>query len=246
MHSFGKYCIDPDSLVKAETLKGFLTALKRQSGKDEALIPYHDQIPLDDDGVVIRAPGYYGAGGEFLAETFFDVWGLAYNLAGITSTDDLERHTTDGGVDHLARSVTIKIYREHLDTKAQPGSPVYIQTKTTNNATRVYTTNDGSRIMNFFGHAQALARSQGTSLSARYIVFTTGKGLGWQLERNTLGLIQVVAHNEIRRRVDSNRIFWNRMRERFGLPAVDLPAPPLDPEYRAIQAEIAALAGLDS
>jgi hypothetical protein len=240
MHSFGKYCIDPASLIEKETLSGFLSALKKQSNRDDALIPYHDTHPADDDNVIIKAPRYYGAGGEFLSETFFEVFGSEYNLCGIESYDDEEKTRNDGGVDQDARSVKVKIYKEYLNTKAQPGSPIYIQVKTTNNSTKVYTTNDGSQIMNFFGHAQALARAQGCSLSARYILFTTGKGIGLQLEQNTLKMIQVISFNDIKRKVDGNRIFWNKMRERFGLTVLDLPPAPMDPEYKAILAEIEA------
>jgi hypothetical protein len=238
MHSFAKYCIDPASLVEKETLSGFLSVLKKQSNKDDALIPYHDTISTSDDNVIIKAPRYYGAGGEFLAETFLDVFGSEYNLCSIQSYDDEEKTRIDGGVDLDARSVKVKIYKEYLNTKAQAGSPIYIQVKTTNNSTKIYTTNDGSNIMNFFGHAQALARAQGCSLSARYILFTTGKGIGLQLEQNTLKMIQVISHNDITRRVDNNRVFWNKMRERFGLPILDMPAPPMDPEYKSILEEI--------
>ena len=237
MHSFAKYCIDPQSLVEKETLSGFLTALKKQSNLDKALIPYHDQSPEDEDGQVIKAPRYYGAGGEFLGETFFEVFGLDYNLSGVESYDNEEKTRNDGGVDLDARSVKADIMKKYLNTKVQSGSPIYIQVKTTNDATKVYTTNDGSRIMNFFGHAQALARAQGCSLSARYMLFTTGKGIGLQLEQNTLKMIQIVAHNDIKRRVDGHRVFWNKVREKFGLTTLDLPAPPMDPEYKAILAE---------
>lgn len=240
MHSFAKFCIDPESLVEKETLSGFLTALKKQSNLDQAAVPYHDQTTANEDGQIIKAPRYYGAGGEFLAEVFFDVFGLEFNLCGVESYDDEEKTRNDGGVDLEARSVKLQIYKQYLNTKAQPGSPVYIQVKTTNNSTKVYTTNDGSNIMNFFGHSQALARAQGCSLSSRYILFTTGKGIGWQLENNTMKLIQVIAYNDIKRRVDGNRVFWNKMRERFGLPTLGLPPPPMDPEYKAILAEIDA------
>jgi hypothetical protein len=240
MHSFAKFCIDPEPLFQKETLAGYLTALKKQSNLDRALIPYHDQLPEDDEGQVIKAPRYFGAGGEFLYETFFECYGSDYNLCGIESYDDEEKTRNDGGVDFDARSRKLKIYKEYLNTKAAPGTPIFIQGKTSINPMKIYTTNDGSRIMNFFGHAQALARAQGCSLSARYILITTGKGIGLQLEQNTLKMIQVIAYNDIKKRVDGDRIFWNKMRERFGFQALDLPPAPMDPEYKAILAEIEA------
>jgi len=237
-HSFGKYCIDPTPLVKKGTLKGFSDALLKQSNLVEALVPYHDHHPEEDEGKLIKAPKYFGAGGEFLAETYFEVYGVEYNLCDIVSYDDEEKSRRDGGVDHDARSRKTKIYKEYLNTKAVPGSPIYINTKTTVSPVKVHTTNDGSRIMNFFGHAQAKARAIGCSLSARYILFTTGKGLGLALTQNTFGLIQIVNYNEIKRHIDNDPIFWNRVREKLGLPKEALPLPPMDPEYKAILAEI--------
>jgi hypothetical protein len=239
-HSFGKFCFDKDSLVAKETLKGFMDALLKQSNKDEALIPYHDQLPDEDDGKPIKAPRYFGAGGEFLSECFFEVYGADYNLTGIVSYDDEEIARTDGGVDQEARSRKEKIYSTRLNTKAMPNSPIYIQVKTAVNPTKVFTTNDGSRIMNFFGHAQGLARAQGASYNARYILFTTGKELHWVLKRNTFDMIEVISFKDIKKRVDGDRVFWNRMREKFGLETLDLPPAPMDPEYKSILAEIDA------
>ena len=237
-HSFGKFCFDKDSLVTKETLKGFMDALLKQSNKDEALIPYHDQLPEEDDGKPIKAPRYFGAGGEFLSECFFEVYGSDYNLTGIVSYDDEEIARTDGGVDQEARSRKEKIYTTRLNTKAIPNSPIYIQVKTAVNPTKEFTTNDGSRIMNFFGHAQGLARAQGASYNERYILFTTGKALHWVLKRNTFDMIEVINFKDIKKRVDGDRVFWNRMREKFGLPGLDLPPAPMDPEYKSILAEI--------
>jgi hypothetical protein len=237
-HSFGKFCVDKDGLVAKETLKDFMDVLLKQSNKDEALIPYHDQLPDVDDGKTIKAPRYFGAGGEFLSECFFEVYGADYNLTGIVSYDDEEIARTDGGVDQEARSRKEKIYTTRLNTKAMPNTPIYIQVKTAVNPTKVFTTNDGSRIMNFFGHAQGLARAQAVSFNARYILFTTGKELHWVLKRNTFNMIEVVGYKDIKKRVDKDRVFWNHMRKKFGLPLLDLPPPPMDPEYKSILAEI--------
>lgn len=237
-HSFCKFCIDKEGLVAKETLKGFMDALLKQSNKDEALIPYHDQKSDEEDGKIILAPSYFGAGGEYLSECFFEVYGSDYNLVGIKSYDDEEVKRTDGGVDQEARSRKDKIYKDRLNTKAKPNSPVYIQVKTAVNPTKEFTTNDGSRIMNFFGHAQGLARAKGTSYSARYILFTTGDRLHWVLERNTLKMIEVVNYRAIKKHVDGDRVFWNHVRKKFGLPVLDLPAPIMDPEYKSILAEI--------
>jgi hypothetical protein len=233
-HSFGKFCIDKQALVEKETLDGFLKALLKQSNQDDALIPYHDQIPEEDNGKLIRAPRYYGAGTELLSECYFEEYGRDYNLTGIKSYNDEEVVRKDGGVDQEARSIKSKHYSNRLNTLAKPNSPIYIQCKGSLNPTKEFTTNDGSRVMNFYGHAQGLARAEGQSYNARYILFTTGYKLHWVLEQNTFNMIEVVNYNNIKKRVNGDRIFWNRLREKFGLSTLDLSKGPVDPEYKSI------------
>lgn len=237
-HSFGKFCFDAESLVKKETLEGFMHELFKQSNDPSALIPYHDKIPNVDDDKKINAPKYYGAGVEFLSECFFEEYGREYNLTGIKSYNDEEIVRKDGGVDQEARSIKQKIYTNRANTKSQPNSPIFIQVKGTVNPTKVFETNDGSRIMNFFGHAQGLARVAGQSYSARYILFTTGNKMHWVLDNNTFKLIEVINYFDIKKRVNGDRIFWNRMREKFGLIALDLPSGPIDPEFKSVTVEI--------
>ena len=240
-HSFSKYCFDPSPLVEKETLKGFMDALLKQSNKDEALVPYHDKAPSEDEDLkTIKAPMYYGAGGELLSECFFEIFGGDFNLTGIRSYNSVDVAKADGGVDQDALSIKDKTYKERLNTKSRAGSPIYIQVKTTINPTKEFFTNDGSRIMNFYGHAQGLARAQGASYSARYILFTTGDKLNYVLDNNTFKMIEVINFKKIKSRVDGNRVFWNRMREKFGLPLLAYDAAPMDPEYKSILAEIAS------
>lgn len=238
-HSFARYCIEPHSLVRGQTLKTYLRALLKQSNQPLAITVYRDTEPLQDNGKTIRAPRYFGAGGEFLSECFFEVYGDDYNIKGITSLDDEEKQHTDGGVDQTALSRKDKIYREYANTKSKPNSPVYIQVKTTMNSTREYQTNDGSRIMNYFAHAQALARVGGHSYCARYVLFTTGKGLHWALERNTLKMIEVINARAIERRIDGDTVFWNHMRARLGIELLSQTVCDPDGEYQSVIAEIA-------
>ena len=236
-HSFGKFCIDPAALVAKQTLAGFMAALTKQSNTKDALIPYREDTKDVDDSAVLKAPSYFGAGGEFLCEAFFEIYGHFYNAHGIYSYDDEQCAEIDGGIDHLAYSIKKAIYSKRCNTQVQPGSPIYIQTKTVVDPTRVFKTNDGSRLMNFFGHAQAKARAEGLSYQARYILFTTGDRLHHILDENTFGMIEVINYKAIKKRIDNDQIFWNHVREKFGLDALDVAMPSQDAEYKSILIE---------
>lgn len=238
MHSFKNFCIDPASLVVKENLSSFVKALLVQSNTPAALIPYHDTVPeVDDENRVIGAPRYFGAGGEFLSETFFEIFAQEYNVTNLIAIDDEEKEAKDRGVDLTARTIKGKVYKD-TGCAARANSPVYIQVKTVLNPNKEHYTNDGSRIMNFFGHAQACARNEGASYTARYILFTTGKGLHYRLKENTCGMIQVVNFKEISDKIKNNRVFWNRLREKLGQPILPLDNLEVDADFASVQEEL--------
>jgi hypothetical protein len=98
--------------------------------------------------------------------------------------------------------------------RAEPMAPVYIQTKGTLNPRKEFTTNDGARLPNFFMNAQAQALEEGAAYTARYILFTTGKGIHWRLDNNSGGMAEVVNFREIAKHVDGNVVFWNALRKK--------------------------------
>ena len=234
-HSFKTYCINPSDLLAKPKLDNYLKILKVQANDPAALIPYHDKIP--DENQQIQAPRYFGAGGEFLAHCFFEFFGNDYNLFDVESIDNVDRELNDGGIDIEAKTIKEKIYKQQCHTKAIANSPVYIQVKTTTNRMREFMTNDGSNIMNFYGHAQGVARQSGHSFYARYILFTTGKGLHWKLDSNTQHMIIVINYNEIKRKIDDNEVFFNYMRDKFGLPGIKVVLCKKDPIFQSILAE---------
>jgi hypothetical protein len=234
-HSFKVYCIDPSVLLAKPNLDNYLKVLKSQANDPLALIPYHDNTPDSDQK--IQAPRYFGAGGEFLAHCFFEFFGNDYNLFDVESNDNDDRELNDGGVDITAKTIKTKIYKQLCYTKAIAGSPVYIQVKTPTNRMREFMTNDGSNIMNFYGHAQGLARQAGQSFYSRYILFTTGKSLHWKLNSNTQGMITVVNYNEIKRKIDNNEVFFNYMRDKFNLPLAKVEFCKKDPVFESILSE---------
>lgn len=225
-HSFFKYCIDPTVFDNCTTLRQFLQQLKKQSNDDDAKVPYREDLKSnqieDDDLKTIKAPRYFGAGVEALAEVFFETFGLSdYNLGNYLSQDTIEEDLEDTGYDATAVTAKEKKYGKKIPKLAFQGSPVYVQVKGSLNPTKEHTTNDGSRITNFHNNAQVIARMNGCAYSTRYILFTTSKGLHWKLEQNTCDDIEVVNHQKISKKIDNNIIFWNEFRDKIGL----LPLP---------------------
>jgi hypothetical protein len=165
------------------------------------------------------------------------VFSQEYNVTNIESIDDEDKSGKDRGVDLTARVIKGKVYKE-FNCAARTNSPVFIQVKTAVRSNKEYKTNDGSRIMNFFGHAQAAARSEGAAYTARYILFTTGQGIHYQLKENTFGLIQVINFKEISDKIKGNRVFWNRMREKFGLAVLPLDALAVDADFESVEEEL--------
>lgn len=236
MHSWYKYCIDADAFNKVSTLRKFIEVLRKQSNVDDALIPYRESISLssyDEDGEFagkIKAPRYFGAGIEALAETFFEVFGSEFNLQGYKSQDTIDADLEDTGYDAVAYTAKEKKYGKVIGKICQPGNHIYVQIKGVLNPTKEFMTNDGSRIMNFYANAQGRARMLGEAYKARFVLFTTGKGLHYKLEKNTFSEIEVINYNAIDKRINNNPFFWNVLYAKLGLPELPINSPK-DPEF---------------
>ena len=146
-----------------------------------------------------------------------------YNIQNFKSVEDFKEAGSDTGVDHYAESISEKKTIRYQLIK--PGSPVYIQTKGTINSKKEFKTNDGSRIPNFMMNAQSQAISQGHAYSARYVLFTTGKGLHYVLNNNSGQKIEVINYAKISKLVDNNVMFWNTLRSKMGIEEQEYSAP---------------------
>lgn len=235
MHSFPKFCIDPEALVKKQTMKGFVTAAGKQANTDEAAFKYNQSLfGTDEDNTGYKAPRYFGAAWEYFRHVYMDVYGSEYNLYGVFSNDDWDNPQPDRGGDGGASSRKKKNYPK-LEIQTEPGSPVYFQDKSTENWTKEFMTNDGSRIMNYIGWAQSDARKRKASYQARYILFTSGKDLHYKLKENTCNIIEVINGKHISNKSDGDQVFWNELRRHFGLAPLPVQTP-IDAEARIIEA----------
>ena len=219
MHSFGKQAPMRSKLLEGNTLKEFVKSARVLSEDKKAIKVY--ETSDWKDLVKIKgswSPHYFGAAVEFLCETYFEVFGAKYNLGNIRSADSYEDAEDDGGVDHYAESLAHKPLKGAQNyRRAEPMAPVYIQTKGTLDPRKEFTTNDGARLPNFFMNAQAQALEEGAAYTARYILFTTGKGIHWRLDNNSGGMAEVINFREISKNVDGNVVFWNALRKKAGV-----------------------------
>lgn len=239
MHSFNKYVIDAEALVKDQTLKGYLTQLGKQAKTDEAFNRYElstQSNPYEADTQKYKSPKYFGAGGEFLAHNYFDFFGNDYNLVEYESVDDWDDPKKDGGTDGYAKSQKEKSYHKQF-TKTKPGSKVFIQVKTTENGGKVFMTNDYSRIPNFCMNAMSSSIVSGGANQDRYLLLHTGLKLHYRLVENSNNLIVEIGRKEIAKKVDHNPFFWNQVRKSFGLQSLDVKTTP-NPEYVSVMRQI--------
>ena len=248
MHSWYKYCIDANVYHEVMTLRKFIEVLRKQSNTDEAIIPYRENVSLssyDEDGEFagkIKAPRYFGAGIEALAETFFEMFGAEYSLAGYKSQDSVDEDLEDTGYDAIAYTSKEKRFLKGADIHkiCRPGNRIYIQIKGVLNPAKEFMTNDGSRIMNFYANAQGHCRMMGEANSARFVLFTTGKGLHYKLEKNTFKEIEVINYNAIDKRIKDNPFFWNALYTKLGLPEIRIVGPK-DPEFVSMEEQLKIL-----
>ena len=240
MHSFPKFCIDPEALVAEQTMKGFLKAAGKQANTDEAAYKYNQSVfTAEEYEKGYKSPRYFGASWEFFRHVYMDIYGSEYNLYGVYSNDDWDNPQPDRGGDGGASSRKQKLYK-NLEIQTEPGSPVYFQDKATENWIKEFMTNDGSRIMNFMGWAQSDARRRKASYQARYLLFTSGKGLQYKLNENTSKIIEVFNGKHISNKCDGDQIFWNELRNHLGLAALPVVSP-VDPDAQIIDLAIKKL-----
>ncbi|MCG7944993.1 MAG: hypothetical protein N0C84_01455 [Candidatus Thiodiazotropha taylori] len=226
MHSFSKQCVGAHQLVKKSSLNAFAKTAFELSKLEENKEIFG--TAKDDPS---WSPQCFGSAVEFLAENFFEHYGHVFNLVFVRSIDDWNTADKDRGIDHIAQSLKSKRYGSR---QSKEGSPVYIQTKGVLDPRHVHMTNDGSRIMNFYGHAQGRAGSEGTYYQSRYVLFTLAKGLHYILEQNTYNMIEVINGTRIKKMIDKDEVFFNKLRSKLDVEEVTTSNPTQDPEFITI------------
>ncbi len=228
-HSFNLRCIDFAAILRHTTLDDMLKEVHEQSKSEEAKIRV-DVANYKDYGTDQWCPLYFGMFSEWLACHFLNHYGRLWNVQSITMTDSVGSTHEDYGIDGMGFSIDRK------EDKASgriivPNSPVYLQVKGTLNPRKEYSPNDGSRLPNFGCNAMATALKTGYAYQSRFLLFTTGKGISYTLDKMFMGLIEVIARKQISKLMDNNAVFLNQMRVSVGLPPVPIASSAPDSEF---------------
>lgn len=229
-HIFTNVCIDFEEILSTPKFEKMLRTAYKQAKTNEAirrtsLGEYKDHNDNNDEW----SPMYYGLFVEWFAQEYLNHFGHLFNLSNVQMLEHVGSAEQDNGVDGTAISTNAK--KGPIRTVAcKRGSPVYIQVKGTLNPTKEHTANDGSRLPNFFMNAYSTAIQTKCAYQARYIVFTTGKGLHYRLEDMCNHLVEVINFKKITKLVNGDHQFLNILRESVGLESFELPQFEGDPE----------------
>jgi hypothetical protein len=193
-----------------------------------------------DYGSDQSCPTYFGMCVEWLAGHFLNHYGHLFNIKEVHMNDCEDNTTEDYGIDGIGVSVKEKM-DPRTGRKILKGSPVYIQVKGTLNKTKEHKPNDGSRLPNFGMNAISSAIIEGKAYQARYIVFTTGAGLHYSLDKMSNNLLEVIGYRKIKALINDDMVFLNILRNSVGLITFPSLSSNVDAEYAIIQKEILEL-----
>jgi hypothetical protein len=235
-HIFVKHCIDFESILLESNLDKMLKVVFKQSKTEEARLRV-DFANYKDYDTDEWCPAYFGMFGEWLCWHFLNHYGHLFNIEAVEMGDSIDSSVEDYGTDGEGRSVKDQLMKTTF-RKAVKGSPVYIQVKATMNKTKEYKPNDGSRLPNFGMNAMSSAIRAGQAYQGRYIVFTTGAGLHYALDKMSNGMLEVVGYKKIKALMNDDTVFLNRLRTSVGLAEYPVTLSTIDPESTLIRAEL--------
>jgi hypothetical protein len=218
-HVFTKRCIDFSALLEKPSLDHMMEVAHDQSCTKEAVLaadPKNYKKYTQGDCCL----PYFGMWGEWLAWRWLNRYGsVACDVGDFEMTDSFDSTEEDYGVDGFGHSTTVK-KNSQTRTNAVAGSPVYLQVKTISNPTYRFKANDHLHLTNFMTNAQARACKDGKTYQARYLLWTTAKGLHWSLDKMAGSKIEVVNKDIIKKFMDNDWGFLNHLRETVDLPPI--------------------------
>ena len=244
-HIFTNHCVDFEELLdpvkwakKKKALDHILVTLDKQSKTQEAKlrVDFNNWNLYTDDQ---SCPAYFGMGGEWFAWHFLNHYGRLFNMHTIEMTDSVDSSKEDYGTDGRGYSI-IDSKSKYRTTNRRPiaNSPVEVQVKFTMNRMKEFMANDGSRLPNFGLNAMSTAIKTNKAYQTRYIVFSTGKGIHFSLDKMSNGMFEFIGYSEIIACIDRDFVFLNRLRESIGLDPVPLIESPNDAEGTVLFADL--------
>lgn len=236
-HIFTNHCINFEELLNKTTLEEMLEVVVEQAKTDEAKqrMDLANWMNYKEED---WCPAYFGMFVEWLAQHWLNYFGPTdWNIHGVDMGNSVGNNDEDYGIDGTAYS--IKVQRMASTGRiAQPGSPVFLQVKGSTNKHKKHSPNDGSRLPNFCTNAMSTAIVGGHALQTRYVLFTTAAGISHTMEKMCMRLIEVIAYEDISKKMDNNPVFLNMLREAVGLDKIPVPAAKIDADAALIWEEL--------
>lgn len=232
-HIFTARCIDFEPILADASIKKMLKVVFTQSKTEEARkrVDFANYKDYDTDEF---CPIYFGMFAEWLAWHFLNHYGHVFNVQGVEMTASIGSSEKDYGIDGRGLCVKDQLLTS-TGRKCTNGSPVYVQVKGTMNSNKEYQANDGSRLTNFATNSMSDAIRAGYAYQARYILFTTGKGIHFSLDEMTNKMFEIINFKIIKRLMDKDIDFLNRLRISVGLTPFPLTLSTIDPEAQFIR-----------
>lgn len=238
VHVFQNYCVDWETLLAQANIDNMMKVVEKQSKTEEAKMNV-DFANYKDYDAKTSCPAYYGMFLEWLCGHFLNHFGHNFNIESTTMNDVVGGAVKDYGIDGVARTIKKTNQKEFISTGRMPvqGSPVYIQVKATRKRDKMFEANDGSRLPNFMTNAQMTAMKAKKSYQARYVLFTTGKGVYHTLEEMSGKLMEVINYELIKTHMKNNVVFLNILRKAAGLTEFPLLDSPIDQDAPIFEEE---------
>lgn len=230
-HLFENYCIDFSSILEEANLGKIMRMVREQAKTKEAKIRV-DFVNYKEYGEDEWAPMYFGLFVEWFAQHFLNYFGYLFNIGNVEMLNVVGSTEEDHGTDGHAITLNDKRHSHIKSIIASRGCPVYIQVKGTLNIKKKFQTNDGSRLPNFLMNALSTAVKNGRAYQARYILFTTGAGLHYRLEKSSNHIMEVIDYKKISKLFNGNVLFLNELRKQVKLPVKEIKSVPIDREAK--------------
>lgn len=228
-HLFENICIDFNEILSDANFKRMLKTVEKQAKTTEAKkrtdIAHYKEYGNDQ-----WSPMYFGMFVEWFCQMYLNYFGYLYNVANVEMMMSEGSSAEDYGVDGIGVSMRKMKHKNIGAIVASEGSPVFIQVKGTMNYNKEYTPNCGARLPNFTTNAMSQAIKQGHAYQARYILFTTGKGVHYTLNKMWNDLVEVISIHDIDKLANNNTLFLNVMRQRVDLEPLPVYTANIDSE----------------
>ena len=222
-HIFKNICIDFESLLQHSSFEHMVAIAIKQS-KTPLAKTQADPLKAESYEPNEICPTYLGDWFEWFTQHFLNHFGTHFNIYDVQMTNREGSTEEDVGIDGIGKTIKDVNKRSKAPILAVANAPVYIQCKATQQKNHVFEVNE-SHLANFGFAALAAANVSGYAYKARMILITTGKGTHHHFKKMSRGLVEEIHFSKIKRLVDGDIVFLNKLRTSVGLKEFDVKVP---------------------